>query len=189
MDAIEEFATSFLSLNLHAVNILIWKKIPSLTLFKIITVSRSSTLLRVFMIGKLGCPTKGGKLWAVPESQNVWNFPFCWISLPPKTLSPFVPWSNSVYWGKKSYLQQLLDKFYETFCLRHVFWVKQSWLTWKISLELNPLIQNSVQQDYLPELYPIIPLNIYGKTWGWKRITSNSQTFIHFPHQKKKNHK
>ena len=41
----------------------------------------------------------------------------------------------------------------------------KSWLIWKNSLELNPLIQYSIHQDYLPDLYPIIPLNIYVKPW------------------------
>ena len=36
----------------------------------------------------------------------------------------------------------------------------------KNSLELNSLILNSVQQDYLLEFYPIVPLNIYRKTWN-----------------------
>ena len=30
----------------------------------------------------------------------------------------------------------------------------------KSSLEINPLIQNCVQQDYIPELYPWFPLLI-----------------------------
>ena len=184
MNAIEEFATSFLSLKLHAVNILIWKKIPSLALFKIITASKSSTLLRIVLMRRSGCPTKGGNLGGLPASQKFWTFPFCWMPPQPKKMSPPVPWSHSIYW-KKRYLQQLLDKFYQTFCLRHAFSVTQLWLIWKSSLELNPLIQNSVQQDYLPELYPIIPLNIYGKPWGWGRINPNSQKCAHFFHQKK----
>ena len=74
----------------------------------------------------------------------------------------------------------------------------------KAQLKLSPLIQNSVQQDYLPKsyarhlpsyqkcheivaptrsgLFPI-PLNLYGKRWGWKKILANSQKFTHFPHQ------
>ena len=54
----------------------------------------------------------------------------------------------------------------------------------ELSLELNLLIQNSIQQDYLPELYPIIPINIYVKLFGWGRIPPNRQKFTHFPHQK-----
>ena len=58
-------------------------------------------------------------------------------------------------------------------------------MIWKSSLELNPLIQNSVQQDYLPELYFIIPVDIYGKPWGWERITPNSQNLLISPNNKK----
>ena len=70
---------------------MIWKKILSLTLFKIITVSESSTLLRVFLMGRSGCPTKGGNLESLPASQKVWTFIFCSISPPLKnwvSLSP-----------------------------------------------------------------------------------------------------
>ena len=35
--------------------------------------------------------------------------------------------------GKK-YLQQILDKFYQTFCLWYIFSVSWSWLIWKRSL-------------------------------------------------------
>ena len=101
MNAIEEFATSFLSLKLHAVNILIWKKIPSLALFKIITASKSSTLLRIVLMRRSGCPTKGRNLGGLPASQKFWTFPFCWMSPQPKKMSPPVPWSHSIYWKKK----------------------------------------------------------------------------------------
>ena len=179
MNAIEEFATSLLSLNLHAVITLIWKKILSHTLFKFITISRSSTLLRVFLMGRSGCRTKEGNLAGLLASQKVWTFPFCWISTPLKNWFPLSP-DHTQYIGKKVSLtafRQILSKL--------AFSVTQSRLIWKSSLELNALIQNSVQQDYLPELYPIVPLNGYGKHWGWGWITRNSQKFTHFPHQKK----
>ena len=35
-----------------------------------------------------------------------------------------------------------------------------------------------------PRIYPIIPVNIYGKPWEWGRIPPNSQKFPHFSHQK-----
>ena len=164
MNGLEKFATSFLFLNLHAVIILIWKKILSLTLFKIITVSRSSTLLRVFLMGRSGCPTKRGNLGGLSGSQKVWTFSFCWVSPPPKKLSHPVPRSHSIYWKERVSLtafREILSK-----VLPEAFFSATIWLTWKTSLELNPLTLSSVQQDYLPELYPIIPLNIYGKPWG-----------------------
>ena len=75
----------------------------------------------------------------------------------------------------------------------------------KAQLKLSPLIQNRVQQDYLPESYARhlpsyqkchkivaptrcgllpLPLNFYGKPLGWGKILPNSQKFIRFPHQK-----
>ena len=46
-------------------------------------------------------------------------------------------------------------------------------------------MQNSVQQDYLPELSPIIPEAYMGNTWDWGRITAKKQKFTHFPRHKK----
>ena len=144
LNAVEEFATCPLSLNLHALNILIWKKILSLTLLKIITVSRSSTLLSVFLMGRSGCPTKRGNLGGLPASQTVWTFPFFWISSPLKSWVLLFP-DHTPYIGEKTAFS--LTKFYQTFCLRHASSVTQLWLIWKSSLELNLLIQNSIQQD------------------------------------------
>ena len=48
------------------------------------------------------------------------------------------------------------------------------------------LIQTSVQQDYLPVLFPII-LHLYGKPcrfYPQGRIPPNGQKFTHSPHQK-----
>ena len=84
----------------HAVNILIWKKIISFILFKMITVSRSSTLLRFLLMGRSGCPIKGGKLGGLPTSQKVWTFRFCWISLPSKNWVP-LSCDQTPYIGKK----------------------------------------------------------------------------------------
>ena len=51
-------------------------------------------------------------------------------------------------------------------------------------VRIKPFNTKQFQQDYLPELYPIIPLNLYGKPWGWKIIPPNSQKFTHFPPEK-----
>ena len=115
MNAIKEFATSFV--NLHAVNLLIWKKILSLTLFKIITVNGSSTLLRVFLMGRSGCPTKGGNLGGLPASQKVWTFPLCWISPP---LKNWVPQITDYILGKKVLViafRQILSKILPEACI------------------------------------------------------------------------
>ena len=86
MNTIKIFVTSFPSLTLHAVNLLLWKKIPSLTPFKIITVKGPGTLTRVFLVGRSGCPTMGGN-WVgdFPARPKIWTFPFCWISPPLKS--------------------------------------------------------------------------------------------------------
>ena len=75
----------------------------------------------------------------------------------------------------------------------------------KARLKLSPLIQNSVQQDYIPEAYARyllsyqkcqkivattrcglspLPLNLYGKPWRWMKILPSCQNFNHFLHQK-----
>ena len=87
-----------------------------------------------------GCPTKGGNLGSLPVIQNVRPFLFCWISPSPKNWVPLSP----------DYIPYIVDEFCQKFCLRHAFSVTQSWLICKSYLELNPWIQSSVQQDYLP---------------------------------------
>ena len=47
-------SNSFPSLTWHAINLLVWKKILSHTLFKIITVSRPNTLLGIFFTKRWG---------------------------------------------------------------------------------------------------------------------------------------
>ena len=75
----------------------------------------------------------------------------------------------------------------------------------KVQLKLSLLIQNSFQQDYIPESYARyllsypkyqktvaptrcglspLPLNLYAKCWGLEKILPNSQKFTDFPHQK-----
>ena len=104
------FDTSFSSLILHAVNLLLWKKILSLTLLRIITVytdqapfSEFSLLrdqdvaLRERILGKMG--GEGGILPARPQ---VWTLPFCWISPTPKNwVLLFLPWLQTKHWKKR----------------------------------------------------------------------------------------
>ena len=59
LNTIKDFTNTFPSLTLHAVNSLLWKKILSLSLFKIITFSRTCLIPWIFLIGILGFPTKG----------------------------------------------------------------------------------------------------------------------------------
>ena len=118
-----------------AVNLFIWKKILSLNLFKIITVSRSSTLLRVFLMGRSGCSTMKNNLGESPCMPKSQNFPL------------------------------LLN----VSTTNHDF--------------LKRLIGTKFQQDYLPELFPIVPLNIHEKP-GYGGIPPNSQKCTHLLHQK-----
>ena len=68
-------------------------------------VSRPSTLLTVFLMGRLGYPNKGRNLGDC-VCVCVWggalckpkSFLFCWISPPPKSrVPPFVPWLHTTY--------------------------------------------------------------------------------------------
>ena len=98
----KELASSFSPLTLHAVNLLLSKKILSLTLLKIMTVTRPSTILRVFLMGKLGCPTKEGN-WGVFLKVQKFKFPLLLDITPTKKLSHPVPplITGHIYVGKK----------------------------------------------------------------------------------------
>ena len=92
LNTIKEFATFFSSLTLHAINLLLWKKILSLTIFKIITVNRSSFLLRVFLLGRSGYPTNRGHCrWGSTCKSKSLNFPLLLDINSSKKLSPPVP--------------------------------------------------------------------------------------------------
>ena len=79
-----KFVTSFSSLTLHVVNLLLWKKLLSLTLSKIITVSIPLTLTRAFLMGRSGCPTEGGNRGGSPWKSKILNFPLLLVSFSPK---------------------------------------------------------------------------------------------------------
>ena len=79
MNTIKKKVFSFSSLTLHAVNFLVWNKI--------ITVSWLTTL-RVFLMGRSGCPTQQGNCGGVdggrrglPAILKVQTFPFYWIKI------------------------------------------------------------------------------------------------------------
>ena len=117
LNPIKEFATSFI--NLHAVHLLIQKKILSLTLFKIIAVSGLSILLRVFLMGRSGHPTTWGHLGGLPASQKVWTFPFCWISPPLKNWVSLSPITDYILKKKISLIafRQILSKILPEACI------------------------------------------------------------------------
>ena len=166
MNTVKEFATFIPSLILHAVNMLLWKKILSLTLFKIITASRPSTLLKVFLMGKSGCPNNRGNRGGE-------------LPLPAKKfeLLPSVRYTLT----KKSPIafRQVLPKFFPATCIFSYTIITYS----KSSLELNPIIQNSVQQDYLPELYPLYPSACPHHVWTFLP-SPKSLSLYAYPHQK-----
>ena len=126
--------------------------------------------------------------------------------------SPFlVCVTPSLLGSQTTYKKNIFSNSFLKICLWYSFSVSQPWLTWEGSLELNPLIQNSVQQDYLPELYPPVSpfrLNMFsllsscfiapikcrlpcpfpkmfvGYPGDEVRILPSSQKNSHFPHQK-----
>ena len=68
---------------------MIWKKILPLSLtFKIIKVSGSSIFLRVLLMGRSGCPTKGWNLGGLPASQKVRTSSYVWYHPHQKIESP-----------------------------------------------------------------------------------------------------
>ena len=76
----------------------------TLTLFKISTVSRPSTLLRVFDMGRLVCPAKGecgSHCGGLPANPKVSTFSFSWISRWPKIKSPCPSLDHRPHIGKK----------------------------------------------------------------------------------------
>ena len=100
LNTIKEFVTSFQSLILNAADFLLWKKILSITLFKMITVSRPSTLVRFFLMGRSWCTTKGG-LWVgvgspPPCKLKCLKFLLLLGTSEPKNWYP--TWSQTTYW-------------------------------------------------------------------------------------------
>ena len=131
-----KFITRFSSFTLHAVNILLWKKIFSLTFSKVITASRPATLIRVFLMVRSGCITKGERVRTLPTSPKVLTSPFCWNCSHQKIeYPPSFSWSQTICWKKNAFLiafRQIWPKS----CLWHEYLVTQSWLIWKSSTEL-----------------------------------------------------
>ena len=109
---------------------------------KIITVRRPPTL-RVFLMEISGCPTNRGNQ-DVSASLKVQTLSFCWIKI--SHIGKFR------ILGKKVSLiafRQVLTKILPAACIQ----LHNYDLFEKAQLKLSPLIQNRVQQDYLPESY------------------------------------
>ena len=108
----------------------------------------------------------GGSLFA---SSKVWTFLFCWISLLPKNWVPCSSPDYRPHIRKKLSLIAFRQIFPKILSVAYIF--RDTIMTYlKSLLELNSLIQTSIQQGYLPELYPIIPINLCGKPWEYGRI-------------------
>ena len=103
-NTIREFATSFPSLILHAVNLLVWKKTFLLTLVKIIAISRPNTLLRDFLMGRSECLTKG-RNWGggISRKPKILNF----LLLSDTHTPPSKHWVPSFHsWSQTEYLKR-----------------------------------------------------------------------------------
>ena len=170
MNAIKEFATSFSSLTLHAVNLL------PLNLFKIITVTRPSTLQN-FPYGEIRMSKQGRELGgASPWWLKIWTFLFCWVSPPVALPSP----NQSPHTGKKisliAFRQILPNILSAVYIFSSTIMATLKNLSWNKSLNTKQCPTGLSSK--------IIPLNPYGKPWRWGRIPANSQKFTNFPHQK-----
>ena len=92
---------------------------------------------------------------ASPCKPKSLNFLLLLDITPTKKLSPPIPSLITNY-----ILEKRLSLIAFTQILPKIF------LIWKSSLELKPFIQNSVQQDYLPELCPNYPPKHLWETLG-----------------------
>ena len=110
----------------------------------------------------------------LPASPKIWTFPFCWISPPPENWVPYPYRDHRPHIIKKKILLIAFRKYLPAACI----FIYEIITYLKNLLELNPLIQDSDQQDYLPKFYPTIPLSIYGKPSGWGRIPPNGRKLL-----------
>ena len=116
-----DFVTFFLSLTLHAVILLLWKKKLSLNLFSLIL-----THFRVCFMGDQVFELKGvlGRALlihcACPLDANPPPPPLPSIKKFPSCFTPILPWSHTTYWQKVS-LTTFTQIFYPKLCLYCIF--------------------------------------------------------------------
>ena len=187
---IKEFATSFLSLVLHAVNLLIWKKILSLILFKIMTVYRLNTLLRVLLMGRSGCqdvPLREGKFsfffgGGSPYKPKSLNFALLWDITPTKIYPP-CPLITDYILGKKVSLiafREILPKILPEGCIFSntiINYLKQL-------VGIKSFNAKQCSSGLSPRIIPHYPLNIYGKPWECRRIPATAKSLLISPNRK-----
>ena len=109
-----------------------------------------------------------------PERLKLGTFPFCWISPP----VPLPSLDHRPHIGKKvaliAFKQILRNNLSAVYIFSNI-----------IMTNLKKLIVNkSLNTKQCPAGLSsrIIPLNLYGKPCGYRRISTNSQKFINFPH-------
>ena len=127
-------------------------------------------------MGRLGCHTKGGN-WrrGFRCKTKSLNFSILLDITPTKKLGPLVPLliTNHIFEKKASLIafRQILQKILPAayiFSNTVMTNLKKPFNTKQCPAGLSPRI---------------IPLNLYGKPFGWGRIPTNSRKFTHFPHQ------
>ena len=151
----------------------------SLILFKIITaVSRLSTLLRVFFMGRLGCPTKGGNWDGVSLqtqqfelSPSVGYYPTTKLSPP---VSPLI--TDHILEREISLIafRQILPNILLAICIFSS--TIMSYL--KKLIETVSLNTKQCPAGLPPRTIPHDPLNIYGKPWGWGRNPPTAKNLL-----------
>ena len=117
-----KFDTSFSSLILHAVNLLLWHKILLLTLFRIIAVKRPTTFVRVFLMGRPECFTKGGKWQGVSlQFQKFELSPFLGYCPQQKIEFPYPSPDHRPHIGKNGIYNSFSKSFTKNFACGNIF--------------------------------------------------------------------
>ena len=112
-----------------------------------------------FLWGNQDAPLKREIRGSLPAGQKVWIFPICWIPHPSKNWVYLSPDHRSNI-GEKKVLIAFRQIFVKNSAEACIF-------SNTIMAYLKKLIGTKFQQDYLPELFPIVTLNIHGKPWRW----------------------
>ena len=128
-------------------------------------------------MGRLGCHTTGGNLGrGSPCKTRSLNFSLL-LDITPSSPSSLI---TVHVLEKKEFLiafRQILPKILPAaYIFSNTIMINLKYFTGNKSLS---------KKQCPAELSPrIIPLNIYGKPWGWGRIPANSQKFSNFPTRK-----
>ena len=172
MNAIKEFATSFFIFKLTCSKVIYLKENTLTHSFENHYSKRIKHPLQGFFKGRSDAPLKEGIWWSPWKPKSLYFFLLLDISQTKKTEFPCPLITNHILEKKVSLIafRRILSKILPEACI-----FSNTIMTFlKISLELHLLLENSVQQDCLPQLYPIMLLNIYGKPWGWGKIPPKS---------------